>query len=376
MKICFICSEYPPALNGGIGTFVKELAENLVAEGHQIKVIGLYPGESQIEIINGVEIHRIGKSKIPLFWILDLLRLRRLIKEWDKKQLIDLVEDNDWESQSAVFGSLNVPLVLRIHNRFLAVAGSLNEFGRLRKFKFLGALKRATSIVGVSQNIVDSLHELAPLKEQARVIYNGVRVGKDRIPVIKRNQNQAMFAGTLVEEKGIVKLIDGWLIVLKEIPHARLVVFGKDQIDKSGNSMISKLQERLGNYEAQVHFMGHVNKEVLNHHYQTSMVFVSPSFFEAFSLTPLEAMAHGCPTVYTKLTSGPEAITHERDGLLVDPNSEHEIANAILKLFQNPEESEALSKNGYKRVTENFDVMKKTDENLDLYNSLVDDNGH
>ena len=137
MKICFICSEYPPALNGGIGTFVKELAENLVAEGHQIKVIGLYPGESQIEIINGVEIHRIGKSKIPLFWILDLLRLRRLIKEWDKKKLIDLVEDNDWESQSAVFGSLNVPLVLRIHNRFLAVAGSLDEFGRLRKFKFL-----------------------------------------------------------------------------------------------------------------------------------------------------------------------------------------------------------------------------------------------
>ena len=41
MRILYICDEYPPCVQGGIGTFTKDLAEALVKEGHQITIAGV-----------------------------------------------------------------------------------------------------------------------------------------------------------------------------------------------------------------------------------------------------------------------------------------------------------------------------------------------
>ena len=54
--------------------------------------------------------------------------------------------------------------------------------------------------------------------------------------------------------------------------------------------------------------------------FQRARVIVLPSYAEGFSLTPLHAMAAGCPTVYTSRGSGPEVIEDGRDGLLIDPD--------------------------------------------------------
>lgn len=40
MHICYLCSEYPPAPHGGIGTFVQTTARALVGRGHHVTVIG------------------------------------------------------------------------------------------------------------------------------------------------------------------------------------------------------------------------------------------------------------------------------------------------------------------------------------------------
>lgn len=42
MNILFICDEYPPGKNGGIGTVVQNLGRELVKQGHSIFVVGLY----------------------------------------------------------------------------------------------------------------------------------------------------------------------------------------------------------------------------------------------------------------------------------------------------------------------------------------------
>ena len=64
MHICLICNEYPPSNHGGIGSFTKDLAEGLVANGFYVSVIGVYSKyvldikEPMTEIINGVHIER------------------------------------------------------------------------------------------------------------------------------------------------------------------------------------------------------------------------------------------------------------------------------------------------------------------------------
>ena len=41
MKICFLCSEYPPVPHGGAGTFTQVTARALVQAGHDVRVVGL-----------------------------------------------------------------------------------------------------------------------------------------------------------------------------------------------------------------------------------------------------------------------------------------------------------------------------------------------
>jgi glycogen(starch) synthase len=41
MKILYICNEYPPFVHGGIGTFVRDLAEIMHKDGNQVFIWGL-----------------------------------------------------------------------------------------------------------------------------------------------------------------------------------------------------------------------------------------------------------------------------------------------------------------------------------------------
>ena len=371
MKICFICSEYPPALNGGIGTFVKELAEMLVLKGNEVRVIGLYSGTTSREVVNGVHIYRIRKTQKRFFWIADLLRIRKIIGEWVKKSEVEIIEDNDWDSYSSFFFGLRVPVVLRIHSRHLSVMESLNELNLAKRLKFKGALKRSTSVVAVSKNTLDCLKKLVSINQDATYIYNGVKVNDLCYSVEHRIENKVMFAGTLVEEKGIVNLIKAWKKIKQILPKAELYVFGKDKNFQNGRSITAHLKQILGEYQDSVKFKGHVSKDELNMHFKNSMLFISPSFFEAFSLAPLEAMAYGCPTIFTKLSSGPEAINSGVEGLLIDPRNPDEIAQAIVSLLQDAETCEKYSLQGYDKVCREFNVVETAQKNLEYYNKLI-----
>ena len=66
MHICFLTNEYPKAgfPHGGLGSFVKTMAEALVKNGTQVSVVGLnYNYSSETERVNDVTIIRIQKSK-------------------------------------------------------------------------------------------------------------------------------------------------------------------------------------------------------------------------------------------------------------------------------------------------------------------------
>ena len=65
MHICFLTNEYPKAgfPHGGLGSFVKTIAEALVNKGIQVTVVGLnYVLSDENENVNGVNIKKKKKS--------------------------------------------------------------------------------------------------------------------------------------------------------------------------------------------------------------------------------------------------------------------------------------------------------------------------
>lgn len=77
--------------------------------------------------------------------------------------------------------------------------------------------------------------------------------------------------------------------------------------------------------------------------YSQCHLFCLPSVQEGFGIVFLEAMANGKPIVAARAGAAPEVVRH---GLLVEPDNEHELADAIERLYREPRLRESLGNAG------------------------------
>jgi len=92
-------------------------------------------------------------------------------------------------------------------------------------------------------------------------------------------------------------------------------------------------------------------------------VFVSPSFYEGFGITVLEAQRVGTPVVASSTSSFPEVLGDS--ALLINPYHPHDIAEAIYKIISHPELADDLIKRGYENV-QRFSWPKCAEETLKI----------
>lgn len=110
---------------------------------------------------------------------------------------------------------------------------------------------------------------------------------------------------------------------------------------------IYQLPKKLG-IENQVRFLGYVPDKDLPTLYSGALAFVFPSLFEGFGLPILEAMAVGCPVLTSNISSLPEVAG--KAALLVNPYSEDEIAQNLIKLYTNSNLLQQLTTAGFEQI--------------------------
>lgn len=85
--------------------------------------------------------------------------------------------------------------------------------------------------------------------------------------------------------------------------------------------------------------------------------FVLPSLAEGISNTILEAMATGLPVLATRVGGNAELVSHGRTGLLVPPADAEAMAQALLKLAQDPAAAAAMGRAGRADVEGQFSLQ-------------------
>jgi glycosyltransferase involved in cell wall biosynthesis len=361
MRICFICCEYPPARHGGIGSVTQVLGRALSDAGHEVRVLGVYSGldAPKTDEDGGVQVWRLPMPAGRFGWTRGRKVLFETIKDWADRGEIDVVEVPDWEGYAAGWPSLRVPVVTRLH-------GSSSYFAREMHARLdwpawcleAASFHRADSCCSTSAYTAARTQRIfGPRRRPVEVLFNPVEIPPARQRA--RDANRVVFAGTLTPKKGVRPLIEAWPGVVRECPAAELHLFGKDE--GMQDEMTALLPDGV---RESVRFHGHVNRDRVRTEFETCRLAVFPSFAEAFSMVPLEAMAQGCPVIYSKRHSGPELIEDGRNGLLVDPGSPDEIAGAIVRLLRNREESARLGDAGREDVTRRFacDVLLARNE--------------
>jgi glycosyltransferase involved in cell wall biosynthesis len=99
--------------------------------------------------------------------------------------------------------------------------------------------------------------------------------------------------------------------------------------------------------------------------------FALTSLSEAASLTLLEAMASNLPAIVTNVGGNPEIVRHEREGLLVPRGDAGACADAIRRLFRDPELAARLGGAGRERALERYQLGRTVDEYFELYSRLA-----
>jgi glycosyltransferase involved in cell wall biosynthesis len=102
--------------------------------------------------------------------------------------------------------------------------------------------------------------------------------------------------------------------------------------------------------------------------YSGASVFVFPSLYEGFGLTPLEAMSCGTPVVCSNRTSLPEVVGDA--ALSIDPDDLPAMADAMYRVLTDAELSADLRARGLARA-KLFSWHKTARETLAVYEEAV-----
>jgi glycosyltransferase involved in cell wall biosynthesis len=212
-----------------------------------------------------------------------------------------------------------------------------------------------TSIVMIPNGINLQEFQNLPSREELTKIYTKLR-----------NKEVILFLGRIHPKKGLDLFAKAFGKIAKERKDICLLIVGPDE----------------GGYQAQIEKLLEEGR-VLNKVIFTGMltgykklvvlsgvdIFVLPSYSEGFSMTILEAMICGLPVIITHQCNFPE-VTQHNAGIIINPEM-NELAEAMIKLLENPSLAEKMGENGKKLILEKFTWDRVADRMIETYNRIL-----
>ena len=379
MHICFLTNEYPkPGFpHGGLGSFVKTIAEALVRNGIQVSVIGLnYTPSNETENVNGVTVIRIQKSTVKgLAWYFNSKNISKTIATIHKKNPIHSVEGS--ELSFAFLPKIkDLKYVIRLHGGHHFFAEAENRgINSWKGFQEKRSFKKADAFIAVSNYVkMHTANYLSYRNTAVEVIFNPINSSLFQPQEIALETNNITFAGTICEKKGVRQLIQAFPFVKEKFPKAILNLYGRDWLFPDGGSYMKMLQEtelpQLGALAQDIIFHGAVSLQEIPKVYAKAAVCVFPSHMETLGLVAPEAMAMEKAVVFTTLGPGSEVIEDGITGYLCNPHNAKDIAEKILLVLQNPEKATGLGVKARQAVLQKFEINTIVNENIAFYTKI------
>lgn len=211
--------------------------------------------------------------------------------------------------------------------------------------------RRAEAIITVSNFSRERLvRHLRIAPEKIQVILNGVGKpfepqSQNHIEFVKQkhkiNKPYFLFVGTIEPRKNLNLLLSAW-------QHAKLD--SHDLILSGSEGRVFKSAQKSSQPIGLSSNLVHVPDEDLPALYAGATAFVSPSLYEGFGLTALEAMACGAPVIATRIPAYAEIMGDS--ALLIDPHEPRELAEAMKTIASDRSLAESLRERGFQRAAE------------------------
>jgi len=393
--IVLVSRDYPPNHGGGIATFSRDLAQALAAQGHIVTVITQSPDINRVDFEGGVWVHRMVTREMPRTPEAVKRNIPQGIWNWSAVALeearriathraIDVVEAPIWDCEGAAFLlDGRWPLVTSLHTTLHFWIEShpekrndeawMNDFGNPMLALERELMTQAHTVRANSRAIVSEIENAYRFRfdmDKTRVVPHGMAARTPPVAATPADAPQVLFVGRLEPRKGIDVLLAAIPTVLQAAPQTRFCIVGDDTLPgPDGRTYKDAFLAEHGrrSWAANIEFTGRVGDAELDAAYAGCDLFVAPSRFESFGLVFVEAMRMGKAVIGCRAGGMPEVVTDEVNGLLVEPGDAPALAQAILRLVQDPSLRHAMGDAGRRLFEERFTAARMAEASAELY---------
>ena len=181
---------------------------------------------------------------------------------------------------------------------------------------------------------------------------------------VQPKEKQFIYVGRLVPIKGIATLLKAMkILALKEY---RLIIVGDGPERPELESYIHK------NNISNIEFLGYQNKRVVYRLLGQSQFSILPSIcYENCPLSVLKSMAAGTPVIGSRIGGIPELIDDGTDGLLFEPKNPEDLAQKILRMLSNPQDTAQMGKLAKLKVERKYNPKSHYQKIISLYEKLL-----
>lgn len=405
MKIGIVASIFPPYAVGGAEISSYYLSEGLAKAGHDVLVITPNFGrKTDIEERSKLRIYRFGFPGIlkeqlsnkmmsnPLVYLYFAKNIKTSMKEF-KPDIIHA--QNSPAFIPTYIGGKGIKKVatLRDYSTYCD-SGFCSLYGNYKKCSFFYYLKckyrwNPSTIRSFhypydyinlrwKQNILKKMDGVISVSKAVRDIYMGI--GINSIPIhtvtpkikVKKSKSEIRkelgLTGKIVSYAGKISVgkgADYFLEMVKFLKDVTFIVAGTGPL-KNDFINASKDYENLK-------YLGRIPHEKVFEMYKASDVVCSTSVWpEPLSRVPIEAMSIGTPCVATSVGGTSEIIDDGINGFLVPPRNTKELVNKVKNILYDKKLRDMFSKNGIKKIENEFRSDKIVNEHINFYNEVLE----
>ncbi|NWF75386.1 MAG: glycosyltransferase family 4 protein [Nitrospirae bacterium] len=221
----------------------------------------------------------------------------------------------------------------------------------------------ASKIIFVDRDTKEKLFQNS--RHNVDVIYNGVDINVFKPAEsnflfekfnIESDKQLIGYIGLITKRKGIEYLIRAFGLIKEKTDNIKLIIIGEyKKSDESYFEEIKTIIKELS-LENEVYFTGLLT-DVRDALCSLDLV-ILPSLEERCSRSLLESLACAKAVIATKVGGNPEIVEDGVNGILVEPENEKQIAQAIIKLISNHELRRKMGENGRLKAVDKFNMEK------------------
>ena len=343
LKIGIVCP-YSWDTPGGVQNHIRDLAEFLIAAGHNVSVLAPAIDETKLPdyVVNAgkpISIPYNGAVARVLFGPVAFARVRQWISQGDF-DLLHLHEPAIPSISLLACWAADGPMVGTFHaaakrQKIIFAIGPILE----------PAIEKLSARIAVSEAARLTLTD--HLDTDAVIIPNGIYVNRysEGKSIQKWSGNTIGFIGRFEEpRKGLSVLVDALPVISRFAPDVRVLVAGPGDPAEVIENIDPQLRQRF-------EFLGKITEAEKADFMSSVVVYVAPNTGgESFGIILAEALAGGACVVASDIPAFDDLLGQGEYGALFESESATELAKVVIDLLRDENKRKELSSRGKERA--------------------------